>query len=201
MFTLNNIFNNKKVQSNTINKDITVILDPGHGIETLGKRSPKWPDGSQLFEYEFNRDIVNRIAEDLERSGIKCVILVPEKNDISLSERVKRANKIWKNTGKKCFGISIHANAGGGTGFEVYTSVGKTKSDDIATVSEIKMVHTKRIGAAMKSWYRRYAYFMKCQCSDTCVSIRPSGDASHRRRPHRRYHLTSWIPPHGGSRR
>lgn len=141
MFTLNNIFNNKKVQNNTINKDITVILDAGHGIETPGKRSPKWPDGSQLLEYEFNRDIVNRIAEDLERSGIKCVILVPEKNDISLSERVKRANKIWKNTGKKCFGISIHANAGGGTGFEVYTSVGKTKSDDIATIiwEEMKM--------------------------------------------------------------
>ena len=124
-----------------INKSVTVILDPGHGIETLGKRSPKWSDGSQLFEYEFNRDIVNRIADELKKSGIKYEILVPEKNDISLQERVRRANKIWKNTGKKCFGISIHANAGGGTGWEVWTSVGRTKSDDIASIfwEEMKM--------------------------------------------------------------
>ena len=114
-----NLFKTKQ-QSQTINKDITVILDNGHGYETPGKRSPKWPDGTQLFEHEFNRDIVNRVAEQLDEAGIKYVILVPEKNDISLQERVKRANKIWKNTGKKWFGISIHANAGGGTGFEVW---------------------------------------------------------------------------------
>lgn len=29
--------------------------------------------------------------------------------------------------------MSIHANAGGGTGFEVYTSPGETKADSIAT--------------------------------------------------------------------
>ena len=34
-----------------------VILDNGHGEETAGKRSPVWGDGSQLFEWEFNRDI------------------------------------------------------------------------------------------------------------------------------------------------
>ena len=31
-----------------------VIIDNGHGIDTKGKRSPKWADGSQLFEWEFN---------------------------------------------------------------------------------------------------------------------------------------------------
>ena len=39
-----------------------VILDNGHGKETSGKRSPIWSDGSQLFEWEFNRDIVQRIS-------------------------------------------------------------------------------------------------------------------------------------------
>lgn len=27
-----------------------IILDAGHGILTDGKRSPVWPNGSQLFE-------------------------------------------------------------------------------------------------------------------------------------------------------
>jgi len=35
---------------------------------------------------------------------------------------------------KNCFYLSVHSNAGGGHGSEVYTSRGGTKSDKIATV-------------------------------------------------------------------
>lgn len=111
-----------------------VILDNGHGKETAGKRSPVWADGSQLFEYEFNRDIVRRIAEKLEAENIPYRILVPEENDIGLSERARRANAIAKENGGKAYVLSIHANAGGGTGWEVWTSPGETKADAIATV-------------------------------------------------------------------
>lgn len=111
-----------------------VILDNGHGKETAGKRSPIWSDGSQLFEWEFNRDIVRRIAEKLQDDGVPYRILVPEENDISLSERVKRANEIAKENNGKVYVLSVHANAGGGTGWEVYTSPGETKADAIATV-------------------------------------------------------------------
>ena len=34
---------------------ITILLDNGHGCDTPGKRSPVWPDGRQLLEWEFNR--------------------------------------------------------------------------------------------------------------------------------------------------
>lgn len=111
-----------------------VLLDNGHGKETAGKRSPIWSDGSQLFEWEFNRDIVRRIAEKLQADGVPYRILVPEENDISLSERVKRANEIAKENNGKVYVLSVHANAGGGTGWEVYTSPGETKADAIATV-------------------------------------------------------------------
>lgn len=111
-----------------------VLLDNGHGKETAGKRSPIWSDGSQLFEWEFNRDIVRRIAEKLQADGVPYRILVPEENDISLSERVKRANEISKENNGKVYVLSVHANAGGGTGWEVYTSPGETKADAIATV-------------------------------------------------------------------
>lgn len=111
-----------------------VILDNGHGEETAGKRSPVWSDGSQLFEWEFNRDIVRRISEKLEADGIPYRILVPEETDISLTERARRANEIAKENNGKAYVLSIHANAGGGTGWEVYTSPGQTPSDAIATV-------------------------------------------------------------------
>ena len=111
-----------------------VLLDNGHGKETAGKRSPVWGDGSQLFEWEFNRDIVRRIAEKLEADGIPYRVLVPEETDISLTERARRANEIAKENNGKAYVLSIHANAGGGTGWEVYTSPGQTPSDAIATV-------------------------------------------------------------------
>jgi len=111
-----------------------IILDNGHGSDTAGKRSPVWEDGSQLFEYEFNRDIVKRISVLLNDAGIPHCVLVPELTDISLETRVRRANALYNELGKNACLISIHANAGGGTGWECYTSVGKTKSDEYATI-------------------------------------------------------------------
>lgn len=115
-------------------KNRLILLDNGHGKETAGKRSPLLQDGSQLFEYEFNRDIVRRIAKALDKEQIDYVILVPELKDVSLAERVKRANALHAECGKHTCLISVHANAGGGTGFEVFTSVGQTKSDEFAQI-------------------------------------------------------------------
>ena len=84
---------------------VKILLDNGHGYDTPGKRSPIWPDGSQLFEWEFNRDIVSRIEILLKKAGISCVRLVPEKEDISLSERSKRANTIAKQS--DCLSLSM----------------------------------------------------------------------------------------------
>ena len=111
---------------------MTVILDNGHGKETPGKQSPVWPDGTQLFEWKFNRDIVRRICRQLDADDIRHERLVPEEIDISLKERCRRANALCKRTDGNCFLISIHGNAGGGTGWECYTTPGITAADDIA---------------------------------------------------------------------
>lgn len=114
---------------------LRIILDNGHGLETPGKRSPVWIDGSQLLEYEFNRDIVGRIARMLDHSGIAYDIVVHETADIPLNVRVQRVNHICNVNGvKNCLLISIHANAGGGTGWEIWTSRGKTAADDYAEI-------------------------------------------------------------------
>ncbi len=114
------------------------LLDNGHGgiidglYQTEGKRSPNWDDGSILYEGEFNRAIVNRLIEMLTAERINYVNIVPELEDISLNERVKRANSYHSQS--SCIYVSIHANAGGGKGYEVYTSTGTTYSDKVATV-------------------------------------------------------------------
>lgn len=117
-------------------KQPLVILDAGHGINTKGKRSPEWADIPQLLEYRFNREIVNRVEKELKAMGIKCLVLVPEIEDVPLSERVKRINAI---PGEK-FVVSTHVNAAGmgeemhATGWSVWTSRGNTLSDTLADI-------------------------------------------------------------------
>jgi N-acetylmuramoyl-L-alanine amidase len=114
-----------------------VLLDNGHGglingtYQTPGKRSPLWPDGSQLFEGEFNRAVVNGIIQELTLLHIPYVNIAPEYIDTPLTTRVKRAN-IYAS--QPCFYISVHSNAGGGKGSEIFTTPGASQSDKIATV-------------------------------------------------------------------
>lgn len=110
-----------------------ILLDNGHGWNTKGKRSPVWNDGTQLFEWKFNRILVKEIKRRLDNLGIESIILVPEDYDISLRERCNRANAIYRDR-KDAILISIHANAGGGTGWEAWTSIGETRSDYYARV-------------------------------------------------------------------
>jgi len=119
------------------------IFDNGHGgiingvYQTAGKRSPIWSDGSQLFEGEFNRAIVKRLIELCKNENIECVNLVDTEEDIPLSERTSKANQIYRESEKPCIYVSIHANGfsdESANGWEVYTSIGETKSDEIAQV-------------------------------------------------------------------
>ena len=130
-----------------------VILDAGHGIDTLGKRSPIWSNNTQLFEWKFNRDIVDSIIGYLQVANISYVKLIEESQDISLKERVDRINTIYKeNKDKyKVYLISIHGNAADNAptanGIEVFTSIGETKSDTIAEVFYSKL---KNLGWKMR---------------------------------------------------
>ena len=122
---------------------LVVLLDNGHAKSTPGKRSPALDDGRQFFEYEFNRDVVARIAAALKEEGIRHHILVPEVDkDIALTERANRANKWCKTYGtKNCLFISVHSNALGdgkewkdAGNWSVWTTVGYTKSDAYAKI-------------------------------------------------------------------
>lgn len=113
-----------------------ILIDPGHGIDTPGKRSP---DGL-LLEYLWNRQVADLILEGLLSAGIDASLVVTETNDVSLRNRVNRVNTICNRVGaSNVLLVSIHANAvGNGSawmnakGWSCYTSKGKTKSDQVA---------------------------------------------------------------------
>lgn len=129
------MWNLGKLRKRKMKQTTIPILDNGHGDNTPGKRSPQFGGNLPvLYEWEFNRDIVSRICRMCDREGIEYRVLVPESNDISLKLRCSRANEIYSETGGKCFLLSIHANAGGGTGWECFTTKGETKSDRIAEI-------------------------------------------------------------------
>ncbi|RMG31732.1 MAG: N-acetylmuramoyl-L-alanine amidase [Bacteroidetes bacterium] len=87
-------------------------LDNGHGRLQAGKRSPVWADGTQLEEWKFNREIVQRIIKRLDKLGIQYFNVVPEDDvDSFLAERVARANGKDSPLGLPKLYLSIHANA------------------------------------------------------------------------------------------
>lgn len=86
-----------------------VLIDNGHGETTPGKRSP---DG-RLREWSYTREIADMIIAGLRKRGIDAERIVKEDTDVPLSERCKRANAIYKETGKKAILVSIHCNAAG----------------------------------------------------------------------------------------
>jgi N-acetylmuramoyl-L-alanine amidase len=118
-----------------------ILIDNGHGIETAGKRSPVWADGSQLLEWKYAREIAQRVEFELNKQGVQVERIVKEDNDISLSERCRRANIIATKVGvSNCLLVSIHNNSanektpGKARGWEIHTYLGKSKSDEYATI-------------------------------------------------------------------
>lgn len=110
-----------------------VLIDNGHGEETPGKRSPKWKNGTQLFEWKYTREIAAEVVRQLRLQRIDARLLVPENNDISLGERCRRVNRLCDAVGKQnVFLCSIHCNAsaeGKATGWEIHTYTGQNISD------------------------------------------------------------------------
>ena len=123
-----------------------ILLDPAHGHNTPGKRSP---DGT-LLEYAYTRELARRIVSILQSRGYDSELLVPEDDDIPLSERVRRVNEICLTYEPSCPAptghpipnvilISLHINAAGdgtkwmnATGWSCYTCKGLTESDRLA---------------------------------------------------------------------
>ena len=115
-----------------------VVIDPGHGKETAGKRSPD----ALLLEYEFNRDVAKRIVKYLEDHGVKTLLtcltdsVLNKNNTKDLKARCNLANK----ANADLF-VSIHANAydpdgncdwNSANGWEIFTYKNKGEGYELA---------------------------------------------------------------------
>lgn len=123
---------------------IEVILDAGHSSQTPGKCSPD----KSLYEWKWNREVLELVKQRLDQLYIKYYVLHPENTTLNGSEskdlivRANRANARYKENKAKGITtilISIHVNAAGNgtswmnaTGWSAWTSVGQTGGDKLA---------------------------------------------------------------------
>ena len=118
---------------------MTLILDPGHGgfiggiYQTFPEKMYQHSNSEVFYEGVFNRIIKDMLIRALWEKGVKVIDLCPSELDIPLDVRVNVANTYYKEYPNAVL-LSLHSNAGGGTGFEVWTSPGQTKSDKYAEV-------------------------------------------------------------------
>ena len=157
-----------------------VVIDPGHGgvkdgeYQTIGKRYSFMYGGDlilQVLEGERMRRLAMFLANELTALGITCRSSLtgdvinsdswrPSEDDVSLGERVVNANAI----DERALFVSLHSNAilneseGEGqskaSGISIYTSVGETGSDRVAShvfVSLSQLMKTSICKLGMRS--------------------------------------------------
>lgn len=119
-----------------------VILGTAHLASTPGKCSPD----KKFREYKYSRELVQGIKAKLEAKGYKVFVDIPEDDlkittNQELTKRVKFVNNLCSKYGAgNCLYVSVHVNAASAdgkwhnaTGWEAYTTAGKTGSDTLAT--------------------------------------------------------------------
>lgn len=119
-------------------KKLLIILDPAHGEETPGKRSPD----SRHREYKWSRERLRSIAQKLSELGYTVLWTNETEREIGLSNRKNIASQFAKdNPSMAPLLISLHNDASGTTdewrkasGVSVWTSKGRTTSDIFADI-------------------------------------------------------------------
>lgn len=135
--------------------DITVMLDAGHGgLDAHGRYTtdPKTgkffdhkdkdlafhgiPNNSVFYEGVFNRILANKTRVALAKRRISAMNVYHSVSDNSLQGRTDLANAVHTATGGQTIYFSLHSNASNskGRGWEIFTSVGQTRSDRLATI-------------------------------------------------------------------
>lgn len=149
-----------------------VLIDNGHGENTPGKRSP---DG-RLREWSYTREIADLVVAGLRKKGIDAERIVKEDSDVPLSERCRRANNIYRDTGKKAILVSIHCNAAGSgaswmnaQGWSVFVSNNaslnsKRLAESLAQVAECIPVPIRKPMPGQSYWEQNLAICRDTNC-------------------------------------
>ncbi|MEG6521494.1 N-acetylmuramoyl-L-alanine amidase family protein [Desulfotomaculum sp. 1211_IL3151] len=103
-----------------------LVLDPGHGGQDPGAV------GNGLLEKEITLELGKKVAQRLANYDVTVRLTRENDTYISLTQRTAFANNL-----KADYFLSIHVNAGGGTGFESFIYNGGVSSATINIRSEI----------------------------------------------------------------
>lgn len=146
-------------------KKLLIILDNGHGVNTKGKRSPD----ERLMEWKWTRDFVELLNNRLKKEGYSTHLLVPEDTDVSLSNRVLRANTVYKNfknisSDWEAVLISVHVDAAPQAGWSnargLTVHVCENASNKSKTLAQLIQVLAKDDGLTGNRWIPNENYFI-----------------------------------------
>ncbi|MFQ6896498.1 MAG: N-acetylmuramoyl-L-alanine amidase [Turicibacter sp.] len=113
-----------------------LVLDAGHGLNTAGKQTMNGSKGI-IKEWTMNNNVCNKIADILKDYDVTIYRTddTTGKTDTALTTRVSKCNGYNPD-----LFVSIHHNAGGGTGIEVYWhSQGTSEDKKIAGIVAPKL--------------------------------------------------------------
>lgn len=111
-----------------------VVIDAGHGGHDPGAVA------NGLKEKDLTLNIAKRVQEKLKSYNVKVVMTRTSDKYLTLSERARISNR-----NKADLFVSIHINAGGGTGFESFIYNGKVSSNTIAFQNAIHSEIMKQV--------------------------------------------------------
>jgi N-acetylmuramoyl-L-alanine amidase len=128
------------MKSNLKHMERVLLIDSGHGgmvggvYQTAPHKMHLHQNGDIAYEGVLNREVKAHLLRLLTFYNIRYIDVCPTDLDIDLDTRVDVINSYCDEFGSNnCLLISLHSNAGGGEGFEIWTSPGATKSDIYAT--------------------------------------------------------------------
>lgn len=131
---------------------IKIAIDNGNGPNTPGKRTPLFPDGSQIKEWQFNHPNALKLGELLRAQGFEVVYVSPGQEDTPLATRKVRANQVQAD-----LFVSIHYNAASGewgsaNGIETFHHPSSTKGQKLARLIQTELIQaTDRRDRGVKS--------------------------------------------------
>lgn len=141
-----------------------IVLDAGHGLNTAGKQTMNGSKGI-IKEWTMNNNVCNKIADILKDYDVTIYRTddTTGKTDTALTTRVSKCNGYNPD-----LFVSIHHNAGGGTGVEVYWhSQGTSEDKKIAGIVAPKLAAS----TGMKNRGVKQAAFTILTCKATAILV------------------------------
>lgn len=125
-------------------KQLTLCIDAGHGSDTRKNTGGKYSPITDMDEYEFNKAVAKHLMLLCDNLGIKYINVSPEDTDTPLQVRTMRANNFYRqHKDTMCVYVSLHANAGGGTGTEIWAIHNATKETKALVGAVLESICTK----------------------------------------------------------